>query len=224
MKKIAKLLLLPLIAVFVLSNVGLVKADDDHKSEHDEKTYKDDEYRDKYSDDEDDNDDEYEHETDDDYGDYDSSTNSNGVVDFQQTQNGDWKLWTRDVGPVNQNELPIKSPANVKINIQGKVTNIFAVPTGGQIYLPAKQVAELFGANVKEYSKSGIMEMQKQQTQLIVRIGSNAAYENMVKTPMPGVAIQYQNKLHIPISVIANAFQYRVEWDEVNQTFLLQNQ
>lgn len=224
MKKIVKLLLLPLIIVFALSNVGLVKADDDRKSEHNEKTYKDDEYRDQYSDD-----DEYEHESDDEYEDDDeyegdSSSNNNGVVNFQETQNGDWKIWTRDVAPVNQNELPIKSPTNVKINIQGKATNILAVPTGGQIYVPAKQVAELIGANVKEYSKSGIMEMQKQQTQLLVRIGSNAAYENMVKTPMPGVAIQYHNKLHIPISVIANAFQYRVEWDEANQTFLLQNQ
>lgn len=219
MKKIVKLLLLPLIAVFVLSNVELVKADDDHHEKHYEKKYKDDDhdekdYKDDDYDEKDYKDDEYEG---------DSYNNSSEMTDFQQ-QVTTWNVWTREIGSTNQGALPIKSPANVKIKIDGTNSEIFAVPTGGQLYVPAQQVGELLGATVKEYPNSGIMEIQKGQTQLIVRIGSNAAYENMVKTPMPVVVIQYNNKLYIPISVIANAFQHKVEWDDASQTLLLQNQ
>ena len=83
-------------------------------------------------------------------------------------------------------------------------------------------MADLLGVKSKFYNQSRILELSDDQEELIVRSGTNAAYENMVKTPMPTTAIYYEKTVYLPVSVIANAFGYSVNWDENNEMFILE--
>ncbi|QBK24472.1 copper amine oxidase N-terminal domain-containing protein [Ureibacillus thermophilus] len=133
-----------------------------------------------------------------------------------------WNVWTRDTHISISNNLPVEEAKKVSFNLNGKTEKLLVFPSNGQLLVSGEKMAKLFGIKSKYYEQSRILELSNGQEELIVRAGTNAAYENMVKTPMPAKALSYEKTVYLPISVIANAFGYSVDWDEANETFILE--
>ena len=118
--------------------------------------------------------------------------------------------------------LPFQEAKEVTVAINGKSESLYVVPLNGQLFVSAEKTAKLLGLKSKYYNQSRILEVSNGKEELVVRAGTNVAYENMVKTPMPAKALYYEKSVYVPISVIANAFAYRVNWDEATGTITLQ--
>ena len=133
-----------------------------------------------------------------------------------------WDVWSRSVA-TNIGELPfaISKPVTIE-NQDGQQLNSYVIPSQGEMMIATVTIAQLVGAEVTYYPTNNIAEMKLDGKELIVKSGSNAVYENGVKTPMPVEAMMYQDQLYIPISVLTNALGLTVTWDETTQTFLIQ--
>lgn len=213
-----------LVLFLLMSSIGptyLVWAndDDDHyeyegygRDVH-ERYDEEDEYEYEYEYEENDDDDEYEEEDGEENWQQDS-------VEFPSTTT--WDVWSRTVD-MNQGVLPFEIPDTMKIeNQDGKQIDSYVMPTQGEMMVPAVETAELVGATVHYYPKTEIAEMSLDGYELIVRVGSNAVYENDKKTPMSVEAMMNQDKLYMPISVLTNGLGLTVTWNEAKQTFLVQ--
>lgn len=140
------------------------------------------------------------------------------------TQSGFWNFWIREAISSQDTNLPIQEPGDVAVKVNGvSVGPIHIVPQNGQLLVPGEQVAKLLNAKTDFYPKSRILSISKNKTELIVRAGSNAAYENKNKTPMPIQAQYIETALYIPVSVVANSLGYRVSWNETEQSLILEN-
>ena len=202
--------------VFLLfQSVNIVKADDDYEQyEHDEH-----EGYESYEK----NEDEWEDEDHDDWEVEDESEEVENRTLYQenQVQQSYWNIWTRDTSTTFTENLPFQEAKEVAVEISGKSESLYVVPLNGQFLVSGEKMAQLFGIKYKFYKESRILEVSNDKEELIVRAGSNVAYENMVKTPMPANALYFEKSVFLPISVIANAFSYRVNWDETKETITL---
>lgn len=215
MKKIKWIAFVFILIIGAFSAQIAVFADDD---DHKERGYYKDHERDYYEEDEDEDDDYHDEED----GDYDYEEDG----DYRKSvtkQKGYWNFWIREAVSYQNSELPITDATQVKIKINGKENSIYVIPRDGQLLVAGEKLAELLNIKADFYSKSRILVLSKNKTELILRSGSNAAYENKHKTPMPMKAVFIEKSLYIPISVIANAMGYRVSWNEVEQSISLEN-
>lgn len=125
-----------------------------------------------------------------------------------------WYKWSRSADiPEKYAETPISSEKTVPIQFQEKeplYTNV--IPMKGQLFVPLEETAQYLGASVILYPASKIAEIQLNDKLLIVKNGSRAVYENMKKTPMPHPIFEKNEKLYIPISVLANGLGFQVTW------------
>lgn len=179
------------------------------------------------ADDDDDDHDKYEYHQkdrdDDDDEDYDDGWKENQQYQVPVSpQTEFWNIWTREARNNPDQSLPIDSPSEVLLIADNTETSIYVIPQDGQLLISSEGFANAIGARAEFYPQSKIFVLSKGNMELIVRAGSNAAYENMIKTPMPIQALAYENTVYIPISVAANALGYRVSWDEAAKAFRLQ--
>lgn len=158
---------------------------------------------------EDDDDDEYEYKGNNQIGEY------NSYVQSEQT--GYWNIWTREVVSHSSTVLPVSAPSNISLIVNNEPVEIYAVPQNGQLLVSAEKLAKKLDAVVKVYDISKIVKVTKGENELIIRSGSNAAYENSVKTPMPAEAVYYEKSVYIPICVLANALGYQIDWNKEEQ-------
>lgn len=209
-----------LFSIFQTANIVKADDDDDEKYERHEKDRKkhDDverkfkEYRD---DDHDDDDDEY--ERDDDWQSEGRDQPSSEII-----QQSLWNIWTRDTSTGSNNTLPIQEAKEVLIEKNVKSELFFVIPQQGQLLVSGEKFAKFIGAEFTFYEQSRIFDVLRGEEELIVRVGSNAAYENRVKTPMPTKALYYEKSIYLPISVIANSMGYRVSWNAEKETIVLE--
>lgn len=132
-----------------------------------------------------------------------------------------WNTWTRDTSTGLNDTLPFQEAKEVQIELHGKSGLFFIVPQYGQLLISGEKFANFIDAKYKFYEQSKILEISKEDEELIVRAGCNAAYENKVKTPMPSKALYYEKSIYLPISVIANSMGYRVSWNAEKETIVL---
>ncbi|MDQ0163202.1 copper amine oxidase N-terminal domain-containing protein [Aeribacillus alveayuensis] len=144
-----------------------------------------------------------------------SGTYENRIVLKQEY----WYKWSRSPeAPDKFAATPISSEKTVPIQFKEKdllYTNV--VPMEGQLFVPLEETAQHLGASVIVYSTSKIAEIKLNDKLLIVKNGSRAAYENMKKTPMPLPIFEKNQKLYIPISVLANSLGFQVTWTKQQQ-------
>ncbi|MBG9452925.1 hypothetical protein ABE61_02200 [Lysinibacillus sphaericus] len=200
-----------ILAGFVTNDV-VVHADD-HKHE-DKKHEKYKEYKD-YKDDDDDDDENY----------YYDDEEEGETYYFQDvvSAKGTWNIWTRTVA-ADKVLLPFTSSQKVTFKVEGtnKELSFFVIPKDGEFFVPGKSVAQVLGAKATFYKASKILNIQHQKNELIYRAGTNVAYDNNVKTPLPAQAFYVNEELYVPISTITNGLGYIAEWQESNQTFVCQ--
>ena len=108
------------------------------------------------------------------------------------------------------------------IELNGKSELFFIVPQYGELLVSGEKITKFMDAKCTFYEQSRILEVSKGKEELIVRAGSNAAYENRVKTAMPSKALYYEKSIYLPVSVIANSMGYRVSWNAEKETIVLQ--
>lgn len=211
-----------LFSIFQTANIVKADDDDDEKYERHEKDRKkhDDverkfkEYRD---DDHDDDEDDDEYERDDDWQSDVRDQPSSEII-----QQSLWNIWTRDTSTGSNDTLPIQEATEVLIEKNVKSELFFVIPQQGQLLVSGEKFAKFIGAEFTFYEQSRIFEILKGEEELIVRVGSNATYENRVKTPMPTKALYYEKSIYLPISVIANSMGYRVSWNAEKETIVLE--
>lgn len=133
-----------------------------------------------------------------------------------------WNIWTRDTSTGSNDTLPIQEAKEVQIEQNGKSELLFVIPQQGQLLVSGEKFAKFIGAEFTFYEQSRIFEILRGEEELIVRVGSNATYENRVKTPMPTNALYYEKSIYLPISVIANSMGYRVSWNAEKETIVLE--
>jgi|GEM_PF-554885 len=138
--------------------------------------------------------------------------------------NSRWYFWTRDLTPGDGN-LPFNETKRIKItsSLSDQPLSAYLIPMDGQVFAPGKKLSAFLGAETAFFKKSRILDVKKGDTELIFRAGSNAVYEDRVKTPMPAKAFYMNGDVYIPICVIANGLGFSVEWDEKTETISLQN-
>lgn len=130
------------------------------------------------------------------------------------TQEHFWNVWSRQLHRQKGN-LPFTQPAKITfIQDQEEKGEFYVIPSEGELFVPSQEVVRFLGGKAKFYDQSKIVVLEKEEKELIVKSGTNVAYESRIKTPMPAKAMYYQNSVYIPISVLANAFNYIVDWDE----------
>lgn len=134
-----------------------------------------------------------------------------------------WNIWTRDAVAGSDENLPFQEAQTVTFNFDGKSEKLFVLPSNGQLLVSGEKLAKLLNVKAKFYKESRILELSNDKEELIVRAGTNASYENMIKTPMPAKAMYYEKTVYLPISVICNAFEYRVNWDNEKQVMNIEN-
>ncbi|MFO1443671.1 copper amine oxidase N-terminal domain-containing protein [Bacillus sp. Bva_UNVM-123] len=183
----------------------------EYKKEHKEK------YRyEKHDDDDDDDDDDEKYEFE----------NRKDDEIYQESNpfsaNSFWNAWTREASNYTNNDLPFQDAKEVNLELDQQSAKFFIVPQNGQLLISSEKIANFLGVEVDFFPQSEILVISNKKNELIIRAGTNAVYENMVKTPMPAQAVNYENSIYLPISVIANAFNYRVSWDTEKETILLQ--
>lgn len=158
----------------------------------------------------DDDDDDHDDHDDDDDDDYEGDEYQSSFTSYEHQ----WYFWEREV-PQLKGELPIEEPAFLPVHVnEGKSILMYALPNHDELFVSVEGIGNLLGAEVTSYPKSRIAYIKKDETELVVRAGSNAAYENGMKTPMPAKALYHQSEVFIPISVAANSMGYGIEWDE----------
>lgn len=150
----------------------------------------------------------------------DGNFKTQGTTTNTVIQDDYWYIWSRQ--PINNSKksLPITAPSELAVNVNGSVTKLYFIPQEGQLLVSCDAVANLLGAQAKYYPQSKIMVITKDKSELVVRAGSNAAYENRVRNPMPVMAATYENTLYVPVSVITNAMGYRLNWDPGSNTLI----
>ncbi|WP_232696021.1 copper amine oxidase N-terminal domain-containing protein [Brevibacillus daliensis] len=208
------------ILLLIFQATNIVKADDDHgddhkKSEKYEKHKKDEQnFFDWDDDDHDDDDWKNDNET------YKNGTRS--LYESNLVKNSFWNIWTREPSISLHENLPIQDTREVIIELNNRSEMFYIIPQNGQLLVKGEKIAMFLNAESTYYQQSKILEVSKDKKELIVRARSNAAYENMVKTPMPTSAFFYEESVYLPISVIANAFGYRVSWNAEKETIIFQ--
>jgi hypothetical protein len=220
--KLAAFLMITIITAFS-AGIGVLADDDEHeKKEH--RYYEDHEQHGWFQgEDEEKYEREYEDEDDEFYEENDRGWAENEMQQTMPQKQGYWNFWIRAAIASPANNLPISVPGDAAIIINGNPGTIHVIPHDGQLLVSGKEMAKLLGAKTEFYTKSRILVMKKDNTELIVRAGSNAAYENNNKTPMPTEAQYIEKSLYLPISVAANALGYRVSWNEEEQSLILEN-
>ncbi|HCX47966.1 MAG TPA: hypothetical protein DG757_02740 [Bacillus sp. (in: Bacteria)] len=210
-----------LFSIFQTANIVKADDDDDEKYERHEKDRKkhDDVERKfkKYRDDDHDDDDDDEYERDDDWQSEGRDQLSSEIIGQSL-----WNIWTRDTSTGSNDTLPIQEATEVLIEQNAKSELFFVIPQQGQLLVSGEKFAKFIGAEFTFYEQSRIFEILKGEEELIVRVGSNATYENRVKTPMPTKALYYEKSIYLPISVIANSMGYRVSWNAEKETIVLE--
>ncbi|MDR4887790.1 copper amine oxidase N-terminal domain-containing protein [Fredinandcohnia sp. QZ13] len=186
--------------LFIFQSVNIVKADDDDYERDEHGRYE------RYEKDDDDHE-EWEEE---------EEYENRYYIQENQIQPSYWNIWTRDTIASLTDTLPFQEPKEVTVELNGKSGRFYIVPMEGQLLISGEKMAKFFGAEYTFYQESRIFEASTNQVELIVRAGSNVVYENMVKTPMPTKAQYFEKSVFLPVSVMANAFGYRVNWDEAN--------
>lgn len=163
------------------------------------------------------NDDDFDHDEDREHDD-EEIDDENKTTDFyeglQLTQNHYWNIWSRSLH-VQKGGIPFSTPEMVTfIQEQRPQSKFYVIPNESELYVPSMEIAKYLGGNSHFYPNSKIVVIESEGVELIVKAGTNVAYENRIKTPMPAKAMYYQQSVYIPISVIANALGYIVEWSE----------
>jgi len=223
LKKIMKWMLVFFLS-FSIAQFSITVNADHHKDEKKSKNEQKKKYWYQEDDDEDDDFDEDDDEDDDEK--YEYYENQKEEETYQENGPSSaasfWNVWAREATTFSNTALPFLDAREVGFKLSEMDENFFIVPQNGQLLVSAEKAAKFLGAKVEFFSQSKILVVSKGHTELIIRAGSNAAYENRKKTPMPTQALFYENSLYIPISVIANAMNYRVSWNEATETILLQ--
>ncbi|KZR59693.1 copper amine oxidase N-terminal domain-containing protein [Pseudobacillus badius] len=177
-----------------------------------------------------DDDDEYEHEygegkvEDHEWDDEDDDWEEEEDYEYEApSQSSYWHMWTRDTSVAADSSLPFQEAQEVAVQLNKESEQLYVIPRNGQLLVSGEKMANLLQADYTYHKQSRILEVSKGRDELIVRSGSNAAYENLVKTPMPSEAYFFEKSVYLPVSVIANTFGYRVSWNEGSQTIVLQS-
>ncbi len=205
MKKLMVLLFTFILAFSIGSSV-LADNDDHEKGELNKSS----EYYEKSDDDE------YENEGDKYFNDQGTTTNPVFQEDY-------WNIWSRK--PVNNpnNTLPITTPSELSISVNGNVAKIYVIPQEGQLLVSGEAMTKLLGAQTKYYPQSKIMVITKDKYELVVRADSNVAFENKIKNPMPVKATVYEKTIYLPVSVAANSLGFRITWNAENNTMICES-
>lgn len=210
MKKIYLLPAAFLLSSSILSYSIVAKADDDHEEKGYYNNYEENRYE------EHDDHDEYEnyHDDDEDYEEYEE--NEDYYYNDQQQQinvvKESWFKWSRSaVDPNEIAPLPISQAAEVSLKLNNEEPiKIEAIPDGSQLLVPVKEVGKYLGAKTIIYPKSEIVEISKDNLQLIVRNNTKVVYEDLKKTPMQAQVIKKNDQYYMPISVLANGLGYQI--------------
>lgn len=201
-----------LLGAFV--NEGIVNADDDYEDEYEkyEHEHEDDRY---YY--EDDDEEEYDYEEEE--YDYEEGEYYNDTTNVT-TNTNTWNVWTRTTA-VQKGELPFQETTLVQLKKEnGDGVSLYIMPVDGELFVPSKVVAQILGAEATLYHTSEIVEVTYDNKKLIFRAGTNVAYSNSLKTPIPAPAFYMNDDVYVPISVITNGLGFVAEWQAANNTVI----
>ncbi|HHY21010.1 MAG TPA: copper amine oxidase N-terminal domain-containing protein [Bacilli bacterium] len=137
-------------------------------------------------------------------------------------QDDSWLTWKRTNEKNPTATLPFSEPTTISVKVnneQAKTLSVF--PINGQAFVAASDMTPLLDANITFYGKIGIVEVSKLNKELLFRLQTNVVYENMSKTPIEVAPFIYENKLYLPINVLANGLGYHLAWDEQTKTISL---
>lgn len=130
---------------------------------------------------------------------------------------GFWNIWTRTPKNNPNSPLPLTTPGELQVMVNGHQSKLYFIPQEGQLLVSGESIAKLLGAQVTFYPNSKILVIKKGKIELIMKDGSNAMYENRVKVPLPVAAFAYEKTIYLPVSAAANALGYLITWDETQK-------
>lgn len=130
-------------------------------------------------------------------------------------QNSTWNIWLRETS-ITKGELPFTEARKVLLKCENSSDELlsYVIPSENELFVAGQDIARLLGAESIFYPTSQILELTTIDTELIFRAGTNVAYENNIKTPIPAKAFYMNQDLYLPISVISNGLGFIAEWQD----------
>lgn len=140
------------------------------------------------------------------------------IVETVVAPDATWNVWKKSTN-VTQAPLPLKKATTVKLTVAKNTIDLYVIPQDGELFVPAKKIAEALGANATFFKTSRILYTTKGNTELIFRAGTNVAYEGTTKTPLPAKTFFTNEDIYVPISAVMNGLGFAVEYAEKTNTF-----
>lgn len=130
-------------------------------------------------------------------------------------QKSTWNIWLRETS-ITKGELPFTEARKVLLKCENSSDELlsYVIPSENELFVAGQDIARLLGAESRFYPTSQILELTTIDTELIFRSGTNVAYENNIKTPIPAKAFYMNQDLYLPISVISNGLGFIAEWQD----------
>lgn len=115
----------------------------------------------------------------------------------------------------------ISADTPIKLVINGQVSYPNYQIIDNRTFLPLAFVSQQLGAEVDWNSKDQVVTFMKGNVVAQVKIGSNTLYVNGNSQNMDVSPIIINNKTMLPISYVANALGYSLNWDAGNNTITI---
>jgi hypothetical protein len=129
------------------------------------------------------------------------------------------------VVPENTNPLPNRGddiveyrPISVTINGTPVVFDQYPVITGGRTMVPMRAIFEALETEVKWEVGKEMVTATKDDTTIVVKVGSNLATVNGREIPLEVPALMLNNRTLVPVRFISESLGAEVDWIIKTQT------
>lgn len=141
---------------------------------------------------------------------------------YSPINDNSWLTWKRTNEKNPSATLPFTGQTTIPVQVNNQLSKTLTViPVNGQAFIQASDFSSLLDATVTYYDKIGVVEVVKQNKELLFKLQSNVAYENMTKTPIEEAPFVIDNELYLPINVLANGLGYSLTWNEQTKTMIV---
>lgn len=111
--------------------------------------------------------------------------------------------------------VPAFSATNtLDVNVDGKATNLQAITTGNLVFLPARDVANLFEADLTYDANEKELTLKSGKTKVILSIGSSTIQVNSKKISLDASPMIIDDTTLIPVKAISVIWGASYDWNE----------
>jgi len=107
----------------------------------------------------------------------------------------------------------LSHPAALRVDGHRMISDVPPVTTAKAAYVPLRVIAETLGADTNYDSKTGTIELIRNNDTMRLHVGDRTATLNGKKLTLRSAPFSVRGRTMVPLQVIASAFKTRVHYD-----------